>query len=60
MQDHEPLSCDIMCYTTDNEPWWRHMLAIPIECGAFLTFNVPVTRAKRCGPTPPLCFLVAG
>ena len=47
MQDHEPLSCDIMCYTTDNEPWWRHMLAIPIECGAFLTFNVPVTSAKR-------------
>jgi serine/threonine protein kinase len=47
MQDHEPLSCDIMCYNKDGRPWWRHMLAIPIVCGAFLTFNVNVTRKNR-------------
>jgi serine/threonine protein kinase len=47
MQDHEPLSCDIMCYTKDGKPWWRHMLAIPIVCGAFLTFNVNTTRKNR-------------
>lgn len=47
MQDHEPLSCDILCYNKRKDPWWRHMLAIPVNCDAFLTFNVDVTRAQR-------------
>lgn len=47
MQVHEPLSCDILCYNKANLPWWRHMLAIPVSCGAFLTFNVDVTRSQR-------------
>lgn len=47
MQDHEPLSCDIMCYTKDEQPFWRHMLALPITSGAFLTFNVDATRQRR-------------
>jgi PAS domain-containing protein len=47
MQDHEPLSCDILCYNKGNSPWWRHMLAIPVACDAFLTFNVDVTRSQR-------------
>jgi hypothetical protein len=53
LKEHEPLSCDILSYTKTKEPWWRHMLVVPIAGDCFLTFNVNCTRARRCGPTAP-------
>eukprot|EP01051_Picozoa_sp_SAG22_P016073 SAG22_NODE_2202_length_2843_cov_2.716108_2_plen_136_part_00 len=51
LQEHEPLSCDILCYTKDQQPWWRHMLAIPTAGGGFVTFNMNITQADRCATT---------
>lgn len=45
--DHDPLSCDMLCYKKDGTPFWRHCLAVPIAGGAYITFNVNVTRARR-------------
>jgi hypothetical protein len=47
LKEHEPLSCDILSYTKSKQPWWRHMLVIPIPDDCFLMFNVNVTRLKR-------------
>lgn len=43
LQEHEPLSCDILCYKKDGTPWWRHVLAVPIAGGGFVTFSVDAT-----------------
>ena len=47
LQEHEPLSCDILCYKKDGTPWWRHVLAVPITGGGFVTFNIDVTVPVR-------------
>lgn len=47
LQDHEPISCDIMCYKSDGTPYWRHILAAPLDGGDFLIFSVDTTRKSK-------------
>eukprot|EP01051_Picozoa_sp_SAG22_P008262 SAG22_NODE_619_length_8521_cov_824.553669_4_plen_551_part_00 len=47
LREHEPLFCDMLCYTKAGLPWWRHMLAVPTAGGGFITFNVNITMPLR-------------